>query len=315
MAPRVDPVRTTAALPAEVDVVVIGGGIVGAATALCLAERGVSVALCEKGRIAGEQSSRNWGWVRQQGRDPAELPIMIEARAIWAGLGAAAGADLGFRRAGILYAAKSDEELADYDAWMVHARDHGLDTRLLNGAELEAYLPNAAGWIGGILTPSDGRAEPWVAVPRLALAATKKGVAIVEDCAVRALDVAAGAVAGVVTEQGRISASQVVVAGGAWSALFLARHGVRIPQLSVRASVAATMPLPEFHSGAVADRDFAIRRRLDGGYTLAPGNFHELFVGPDAVRNLRPFWPQIRADLSGTRLLPASPRQRLDVLQ
>ena len=67
MAPRVDPVRTTAELPAEADVVVIGGGIVGASTALFLAKRGVSVALCEKGTIAGEQSSRNWGWCRKMG--------------------------------------------------------------------------------------------------------------------------------------------------------------------------------------------------------------------------------------------------------
>ena len=67
MPPRVDPVHASSELPAEVDVVVIGGGIIGASTALFLAERGVSVALCEKGRIAGEQSSRNWGWCRKMG--------------------------------------------------------------------------------------------------------------------------------------------------------------------------------------------------------------------------------------------------------
>ena len=57
--------------PHAVDVVVIGGGIVGVSTALFLAERGISVALCEKGLIGAEQSGRNWGWVRQMGRDPA----------------------------------------------------------------------------------------------------------------------------------------------------------------------------------------------------------------------------------------------------
>ena len=62
--PVVDPFHGDDDLPAAVDVVVIGGGIIGATTALELAERGVSVALCEKGGIAGEQSSRNWGWVR-----------------------------------------------------------------------------------------------------------------------------------------------------------------------------------------------------------------------------------------------------------
>jgi glycine/D-amino acid oxidase-like deaminating enzyme len=56
--------------PSEADVVVIGGGVIGVCTALFLAEAGKRVVLLEKGRIAGEQSSRNWGWIRQQGRDP-----------------------------------------------------------------------------------------------------------------------------------------------------------------------------------------------------------------------------------------------------
>ncbi|MFP3656588.1 D-amino-acid oxidase, partial [Burkholderia sp. SIMBA_052] len=70
-----------------------------------------------------------------------------------------------------------------------------------------------------------------------------------------------------------------------WSSLFLRKHGVSIPQLSVRATVAATEPLPEFHAGAAIEKDIAFRRRQDGGYTLAPGGSNLLFVGPDAFRN------------------------------
>ena len=62
------PVAFCDPLPEAVDVVVIGAGIIGMSTAYLLAERGVRVLVCEKGRVAGEQSSRNWGWVRQQGR-------------------------------------------------------------------------------------------------------------------------------------------------------------------------------------------------------------------------------------------------------
>ena len=58
-------------------VVVIGGGIIGVSAALTLAERGIAVTLCEKGEIGGEQSSRNWGWCRQQGRDPREIPSLL----------------------------------------------------------------------------------------------------------------------------------------------------------------------------------------------------------------------------------------------
>lgn len=306
------PVGFAGPLPAAADVVVIGGGIIGVMTAWFLAKRGVGVVLCEKGRIAGEQSSRNWGWVRQQGRDPAELPIMVESLAIWKGLAAEAQADLGFRQTGVLYAANRPKDMAGFEAWMVHAKAHGLDTRLLSAADLAALLPNAAGWSGGLWTASDGRAEPWIAVPRLAAAAVRAGVTIVEDCAVRALDIAAGRVAGVVSETGRVAADRVVLAGGAWSALLAQAHGVMLPQLAVRATVAATLPLAEVFSGAVADRHFAIRRRIDGGYTLAPGHFHEAFIGPDAFRHLRAFLPQLRKDISGTRFLPAAPRHYPD---
>ena len=80
------PLREPGALPESADVVIIGGGIVGVSTALFLANQGIDVALCEKGHVAGEQSGRNWGWVRQQGRDPRELPMMIESMRIFSEL-------------------------------------------------------------------------------------------------------------------------------------------------------------------------------------------------------------------------------------
>ena len=80
----------------------IGGGVIGVMTAWHLAERGLRVTLCEKGRIAGEQSSRNWGWIRQQGRDLDELPIMIESLRHWKSLAQEFGEALGFRQEGIM---------------------------------------------------------------------------------------------------------------------------------------------------------------------------------------------------------------------
>ena len=76
------PIRFAGPAPAACDVVVIGGGVMGVMTAWFLAGQGLRVTLCEKGRVAGEQSSRNWGWIRQQGRDLAELPIMMESMRI-----------------------------------------------------------------------------------------------------------------------------------------------------------------------------------------------------------------------------------------
>jgi glycine/D-amino acid oxidase-like deaminating enzyme len=300
-------------LPAATDVVIIGGGIVGVMTAWFLAKRGIKSVICEKGRIAGEQSSRNWGWIRQQGRDPAELPIMMEAIQIWKNLEKECGEPLGFQQTGVLYLANSAKDTAGFESWLAFAKAHNLDSRMLSSAEVGAMLPGNQGkWPGGMWTPSDARAEPWIAVPALARAAVRTGVTIVENCAVRSLDLQSGKIAGVLTENGRIACDQVVLAGGAWSSLFLRNHGIEIPQLSVRATVAQTAPLPAIFSGASADNHFAFRRRADGGYTLAMGAFHEFYLGPDALRRFPKFIPQVRKNPFGTKYLAASPKHYPD---
>ena len=122
MAPRVDPVRSDEVLPAQADVVVVGGGIIGASTVLFLAQKGIRVVLCEKGHIAGEQSSRNWGWCRKMGRDPRELPLIIESLRLWQGMNELVEAETGFRQAGIMYLAQTPAELGQLESWLEHAR-------------------------------------------------------------------------------------------------------------------------------------------------------------------------------------------------
>ena len=295
--------------PAECDVVIVGGGIIGVMTAWNLAEQGFHVVVCEKGRVAGEQSSRNWGWIRQQGRDFAELPIMMESLSIWQKLSADIGKSLGFRQEGTLYLARKQSEMMEDEAWMTQARGHGLDVRLQSGIQVYDRLKNATvQWVGALWTASDARAEPWVAVPKLAEVAVTKGAVIVENCAVRRLDIQGGKIAGVFTEQGRIGCDQVVVAGGAWSSLLLRAEGISIPQLSVLASVAQTVPMPEVFAGNAADNRFAFRRRADGGYSVAPGGRHDFFVGPDAFRHAPPYLPVFVKDFRSTKLRPKAPK-------
>ena len=307
------PARFAGPLPARCDTVVIGGGIAGVMTAFFLAEAGQSVVLCEKGRIGGEQSSRNWGWIRQQGRDPSEVPIMIESLRIWQGLTKEVGADLGFRQQGVMYLARTEADMAGYQIWLDQVAGHGLDSAMLTRAAIQGHIQGtAAPWLGGLFTPSDARAEPWVAVPMLAEAAARRGAVIVEGCAVRRIDKAAGRVSGVITEAGRVACDQVVVAGGAWSALLLRAEGISLPQLSVLSSVAATEPMPEVFAGNAADCRFAFRRRQDGGYTLAPGASHDFFIGPDAFRHLPKFLKVLQKDIRSTRFRAAAPRDYPD---
>lgn len=303
-----DPARYPGPPPASADVVVIGGGIIGIMAAWHLARQGQGVTLCEKGRVAGEQSSRNWGWIRQQGRDPAELPLMVESLALWRELARDLGPELGFRQKGVAYLANVPDDLARFEAWLTHARKNAIDSRLLTRAEVATLYPGTAtAWLGGLLTPSDGSAEPAAAMAALAADAARQGVRIVENCAVRALDRAEGRLAGVITEQGRIASPRVVLAGGAWSGLLARAEGVNLPQLSVRASVALTAPMPDLGLPASGDARIGFRQRADGRVILAERHARDAFIGPDAFRHLRAFLPTLRHELRRTALRPAAP--------
>jgi glycine/D-amino acid oxidase-like deaminating enzyme len=303
MSPPVQPVQSDDRLPARADVVIIGGGIIGCSAAYFLARKGISVALLEKGRIAGEQSSRNWGWCRQQGRDQAEIPLSKESLAIWGRLQDEIGADPGFRRMGILKVTRDPAQMAAWERWIEQARPYQIGSRLVGSQEAQAMTPGCREkWIGGLHTPSDGRAEPAMAAPAIAEAARRHGVSLHQACVARGFETEAGALAMVVTEKGAIRTGAVLLAAGAWSSLFCRRHGLDLPQLLVRASAMRTEPAPAVIEGALGSPDFSIRRRLDGGYTLAKPRADSFDITPDAFRYLRAFLPLFLLERKAVRL-------------
>ena len=284
-------------VPEKVDVVVIGGGIIGASTALELAERGQKVALCEKGGIGQEQSSRNWGWVRISRRDPREVPLMAEALRIWSGLDKRLGRDTGYKRAGILFACPDDKSYDEHERWGKNLEGYQLQSRMISGKELDDLLPGGKIKVKGALyTPADGRAEPQKAAPAIAEAAREKGAAILTECAVRGIETSAGKVSGVVTERGRIACDAVVLAGGAWSNLFCGNNGIDLPQLKVMNTVLRTKPLEGGPESALWSKDFAIRKRQDGGYTVASGHENIVDIVPKSFKYATKFLPALRME-------------------
>src|SRR5262247_2105908 len=105
------------------DVVVVGAGIVGCAAAYFLARRGLRVAVVERGTVHGEQSRKNWGFVRQQGRDPSELPLMIESNRFWRGFEAELGADIEWVQGGNLALAADARRMALLEEWLAVGRE------------------------------------------------------------------------------------------------------------------------------------------------------------------------------------------------
>jgi glycine/D-amino acid oxidase-like deaminating enzyme len=303
MSPPVEPVHSDPPLPERAGVVIIGGGIIGASAAMFLAEKGHSVVLCEKGRIGGEQSSRNWGWCRTMGRDAREIPLAIESLRLWRGMNERTGRETGFRQAGIVYLCENEKEIASQEAWLNEARQYQVDARLLRGAAIDTVVPGASKmFVAAMHTPSDGRAEPSHAAPAIAEAARAAGATILTECAVRGVETQAGRVCGVVTEKGRIRCDAVLLAGGAWSRLFCGNAGIELPQLRVLASVFRTAPLSGAPEVAVGGSVFAFRKRLDGGYTIARRNANVADITPDSFRLLLQYLPTLKQNYGEIRM-------------
>ena len=290
-------------VPESADVVIIGGGIVGASAAWFLARQGVCVVLCEKGHIAGEQSGRNWGWVRVQGRDEREIPMMLDAFRTWDTFREETGEDLGFVRRGCLFAARTEKEMRGFEGWLKDADEHGIESRLLTAAEVGEFVHGArTDWVGGVITESDGRAEPQKAAPAFARAAARAGASILTACAVRGVETAAGSVSAVVTEHGPIRTNAVLLAAGAWSSLFCRSLGIALPQLKVRGTVARTAPQDGVLEGNLFDSKLGIRRRDDGGYTVAHGAILHHSITPSTFRWSFKFLPSLMKEIKVLRL-------------
>jgi glycine/D-amino acid oxidase-like deaminating enzyme len=285
-------IDTTSTLPDSAEVVVIGAGIVGVFTAWFLAKRGVKVALIEKGVVGGEQSSRNWGWCRQQNRDARELPIATESLRLWEQFEAESGETTGFHRSGLLYLSNDDSELATWTRWCEFARTAGIRTEVL-GSKQATERASATGrnWKGGVFAPTDGIADPTNAAPAVARSVMKLGGTVHQNCAARGIETEGGRVSGVVTEHGTIRTTVAVLAGGAWASSFCRQLGIRLPQATIRSSVmSVSLPrgtLPD----ALHTRGVSITRRGDKAYTLAISGLGKLDLTLQNIRYAKDFMP------------------------
>ncbi|AYD03528.1 FAD-binding oxidoreductase [Neorhizobium sp. NCHU2750] len=263
-------VTTSNDLPPSADAVVIGAGIVGVFAAYYLALRGLKVVLLEKGLVGAEQSSRNWGWCRQQNRDARELPMATKSLDLWERFAAESGENTGFRRCGLLYLSNSEEEIAGWARWRDFARTVGVTTHMLDGAAAGEYgRATGRSWKGGVFSPTDGTADPASAAPAVARAIMTLGGRVLQNCAARGIEMEGGKLSAVVTERGTIGTKVAILSGGAWASSFCRQLGIRFPQSSVRSSILSVGPGEGEIPDALHTARVSVTRRGDGGHTLA----------------------------------------------
>jgi len=188
--------RASQGMGMKTDVLIVGGGLAGSATAYYLAREGVAVTLIERGALNGRASGANAGSIHVQipfaeyvelGDGWARafapvLPMMRDSVAMWAGLGEELGTDLEVALTGGLLVAETAEQLRLVAAKAALERAQGIAIRMLGRDELRALAPYVAPrMIGAAFCEGEGKANPLKAGPAFAAAASALGATVLVD--------------------------------------------------------------------------------------------------------------------------------------
>lgn len=268
---------TEGSLPKNSDVVIIGAGILGLMTAINLAERGMSVTIVEKGNIAGEQSSRFYGQLITYKMDGQTFMLHHMGKQRWREMNAKIGADTSYRTQGRVEVPLDEEDWENTLKWMAKKKGEVGDaipfrTRAIKGDELAQRLKGAtSSWKIAGFEEDSGSLDPEIAAFRIAEYAKKIGVKIYTQCAARGIETAGGAVSDVVTEKGAIRTSRVVLAGGAWSRLFMQNLDIDLETLPAYQSQQLISGGAGLPGGNVAlPGNIFFREQANGTYATSP---------------------------------------------
>ncbi|PRD44718.1 FAD-dependent oxidoreductase [Phyllobacterium phragmitis] len=228
----------------NVDVAIIGGGLVGSSAALALRTAGIDVALID-GRYCGAQASGvNYGGVRRQGRPPEQLPLAQRAHAIWPRLKALIDIDGEYLRSGHLKLAADEADMAALEIYAAKVSDFDLDLELIGHNELHrrfAFL--GKGIVGASFCPGDGHANPRLVSTGFAAAARRAGVHVLENSPVTEITRNGAGFALEAGEGTDIAARIVINSAGAWADQFAALFGEPVPLTRIYPSMVVTEPL------------------------------------------------------------------------
>ena len=268
------------------DVIIIGGGSTGAATAYYLAKAGVQVAVVEKKQIASEGGGRNMGGIRQLGRHPYEMKMSLDSIRDYDTLDQELDTDIEYRKMGYLWLALDEEEWAQQQRIIVSQKEAGANLFLMQRQEVLNKFPAVSDLVvGGIYSPDDGQASPMKVTRGYAHAAEKLGAKLYTNTTVNSFIISGGKVIGLNTDRGEIYAPTVLVATGPWSIAFGRMVGMELPIRCVPNQFMVTEPLPALVSPLVLTSGGVCLQGVNGNMYVGNANPPEDVQGLDERTN------------------------------
>lgn len=276
------------------DVVIIGAGISGSASAYEMAKEGLDVVLVDRFGPAAMASGWTLAGVRQSGRHPAELPLAKAAVETWLTLAEELDHPTHYRRNGNLRLARTPEEVPVIENIIKEQRELGLElTRLGSSKEIREVAPAIAEHVlMASYCATDGSADPSNTVLGFVKAAERLGVTTRFGERVLSIEVVDGKVEAVITDKGRISTKKVVVAAGIFGNDVLKPLGMEVPLQIPMVTVLRSAPLDAVLTQVigVANADCAGRQEYNGRFRVTSGlqDWHRGLLEQTTEAGLRP---------------------------
>ena len=244
-------------LPTSARVVIIGGGIIGCSTAYHLAKLGVECVLLERQKLTSGTTFHAAGLVGQLRSNANITQLLGYSVDLYNTIEAETGLGTGWKMNGGLRLACNEERWTEVKRQATTARSFGLQMDLLSPKEAQDLWPlmNIDDLVGAAFMPTDGQANPSDITQALAKGARMSGAQLFEDCKVTDIEIEAGKIKAVITDQGRIECGQVVLCAGQWSRDFAARFGVNVPLVSMEHQYMVTEAIKDMPKNLPTLRD------------------------------------------------------------
>jgi sarcosine oxidase subunit beta len=236
------------------NVAVVGGGIVGLASAYYLADRGADATVFEKGSLGNGSTERSAGGIRAQFSTPVNVALSLASMAVWDEFEERFGVDIAYRQAGYLFLTREETTAQQFAENVAVQNDHGVPSELLDPADAREHCPElrADEFVAATYSPTDGFADPHLALQGFAAAAREAGAEIRTKTPVSGIHRegpnGGGAVVGLTADGERAEFDFVVNAAGPWAQRVASMADVELPVAPKRRQMLVVdpeTPVPE----------------------------------------------------------------------